>query len=73
MEKLSQLNAGFDAVFVEHRWIFHWITSKETKDALAPMQILMVTRKQRGQTPAFVNAVTLQNTGLELSATWRIG
>lgn len=69
-EKLSQLNAGFDAVLLNNRLdISLDYFLKETKDVLAPMQILMVTGNNGGN--PFVNAVTLQNTGLELSATWR--
>jgi len=69
-EELSQLNAGFDAVLLKNKLdlsIDYFL--KETKDVLTPMQILMVTGNNGGN--PYVNAATLQNTGLELSATWR--
>ncbi len=69
-EKLSQLNAGFDAALLNSRLnlsVDYFI--KETKDVLTPMQILMVTGNNGGN--PYVNAATLQNTGLEISATWR--
>lgn len=69
-EKLSQLNAGFDAAILNSRLnlsVDYFI--KETKDVLTPMQILMVTGNNGGN--PYVNAATLQNTGLEISATWR--
>ncbi len=69
-EKLTQINAGFDAMLLNNRLnlsVDYFL--KETKDVLAPMQILMVTGNNGGN--PYVNAVTLQNTGVELSATWR--
>ena len=69
-EKLTQVNAGFDAAILNNRLnlsVDYFL--KETRDVLAPMQILMVTGNNGGD--PYVNAVTLQNTGLELSATWR--
>ena len=69
-EKLTQVNAGFDAAILNNRLnlsVDYFL--KETRDVLAPLQILMVTGNN-GCDP-YVNAVTLQITGLELSATWR--
>ena len=69
-ERLTQLNVGFDAMLLNNRLnlaVDYFL--KETKDVLAPMQILMVTGNNGGN--PYVNAVTLQNTGVELSATWR--
>ena len=69
-EELSQLNAGFDAVLLNNKLnlsVDYFL--KETRDVLTPMQILMVTGNNGGN--PYVNAATLQNTGLELSATWR--
>lgn len=69
-EKLSQINAGFDATILNNRLsISADYFVKETRDVLAPMQILMSTGNNGGD--PFVNAVTLSNTGVELSATWR--
>lgn len=69
-EKLTQLNAGFDAMLLNNRLNFSVdYFLKETKDVLTPMQILMVTGNNGGN--PYVNAATLQNTGLEISATWR--
>lgn len=69
-EKLSQLNAGFDASLLNSRLSLSVdYFMKETKDVLTPMQILMVTGNNGGN--PYVNAATLQNTGLEISATWR--
>ncbi len=69
-ERLTQSNVGFDAMLLNNRLnlsVDYFL--KETKDVLAPMQILMVTGNNGGN--PYVNAVTLQNTGVELSATWR--
>lgn len=69
-EKLSQINAGFDAALLNNKLaisVDYFI--KETKDVLTPMQILMVTGNNGGNPN--VNAATLQNTGIEVSATWR--
>jgi TonB-linked SusC/RagA family outer membrane protein len=69
-EKLNQINAGFDAILLNNRLTLSAdYFMKETKDVLAPMQILMVTGNNGGN--PYVNAVTLQNTGFEVSATWR--
>lgn len=69
-EKLTQFNAGFDAVMLNNKLdlsVDYFL--KETKDVLAPMQILMATGNNGGN--PYVNAVTLENTGVEFSATWR--
>lgn len=69
-EKLSQLNAGFDVTMLNNRLNLSLdYFNKETKDVLAPMQILMATGNNGGN--PYVNAVTLQNSGLEVTATWR--
>lgn len=69
-EKLTQLNAGFDAVLLNNKLnLSADYFLKETKDVLTPMQILMVTGNNGGN--PYVNAATLQNTGVEISATWR--
>lgn len=69
-EKLSQINAGFDATLLKNRLNLSFdYFMKETKDVLTPMQILMVTGNTGGD--PYVNAATLQNTGVEISATWR--
>ncbi|MDR3059753.1 MAG: TonB-dependent receptor [Prevotella sp.] len=69
-EKLSQLNAGFDVTMLNNRLNLSVdYFNKETKDVLAPMQILMATGNNGGN--PYVNAVTLQNSGLEVTATWR--
>lgn len=69
-EKLSQINAGFDAASFNNKLAISVdYFMKETKDVLTPMQILMVTGNNGGNPN--VNAATLQNTGIEVSATWR--
>lgn len=69
-EKLSQINAGFDAALLNNKLAISVdYFMKETKDVLTPMQILMVTGNNGGNPN--VNAATLQNTGVEVSATWR--
>ena len=69
-EKLSQINAGFDARLLRNRLeITMDYFRKETKDVLTPMQILMVTGNNGGN--PVVNAATLLNTGVEIAATWR--
>ena len=73
-ERLTQFNAGFDALlFANKLQLTTDFFRKETKDVLTPMQILMVTGNNGGN--PVVNAATLLNTGVELSATWldRIG
>lgn len=69
-EKLTQLNVGFDAMLFSNKLqlsLDYFL--KETKDVLTPMQILRSTGHS-GDNP-YVNAATLQNTGIEISATWR--
>lgn len=69
-EKLSQFNVGFDATLLNNKLeITTDFFRKETKDVLTPMQILMVTGNNGGN--PVVNAATLLNTGVEVSATWR--
>lgn len=69
-EKLSQINAGFDArLFKSKLDISTDFFIKETRDVLTPMQILMVTGNNGGN--PVVNAATLRNTGVEITATWR--
>src|SRR5690606_23931126 len=69
-EKLTQFNAGFDALLLGNKLeLTTDFFRKETKDVLTPMQILMVTGNNGGN--PVVNAATLLNTGVELSATWR--
>jgi len=66
----SQINAGFDAALLNNKLAISVdYFMKETKDVLTPMQILMVTGNNGGNPN--VNAATLQNTGIEVSATWR--
>lgn len=69
-EKLTQLNAGFDASLFRSRLnlsVDYFL--KETKDVLTPMQILNSTGNNGGD--PWVNAATLENQGIELSVTWR--
>lgn len=69
-EKLTQFNVGFDATLFNNKLeLTTDFFRKETKDVLTPMQILMVTGNNGGN--PVVNAATLLNTGVELSATWR--
>lgn len=69
-EKLSQFNAGFDAIVLDSRLSASVdVFRKETKDVLTPMQILMVTGNNGGN--PVVNAATLLNTGVELTLNWR--
>ena len=69
-EKLSQVNAGFDAVLLNNKLTLNFdYFIKETRDVLTPMQILMVTGNSGGN--PVVNAASLKNTGVEISATWR--
>ncbi|RZF61562.1 SusC/RagA family TonB-linked outer membrane protein [Sphingobacterium corticibacterium] len=69
-EKLSQMNAGFDAVFLKNRFnvTFEYFI-KTTKDVLTPMQILLSTGNNGGN--PFVNAATLENRGVELALNWK--
>lgn len=69
-EKLSQFNAGFDATLLGNKLnmsLDYFL--KETRDVLTPMQILMVTGNNGGN--PYVNAATLQNKGVEITANWR--
>lgn len=69
-EKVAQMNAGFDAVFLDNRLNLSIdYFDKQTKDVLTPMQILMVTGNNGGN--PVVNAASLQNRGVELAAEWR--
>lgn len=69
-EKLSQVNAGFDAVLLNNKLSLNLdYFIKDTRDVLTPMQILMVTGNNGGN--PVVNAASLRNTGVEVSATWR--
>lgn len=69
-EELTQFNAGFDAMLLNNRLqisVDYFL--KETKDVLTPLPILLSTGNNGGN--PYVNAATLQNTGIEISATWR--
>lgn len=69
-EKMSQLNTGFDAEFLNNKLSLSAdYFRKETRDVLTPMQILLVTGNNGGN--PVVNAATLLNTGVEIAATWR--
>lgn len=69
-EKLSQFNAGLDALLFNNKLeLTADFFRKETKDVLTPMQILLVTGNNGGN--PVVNAATLLNTGVEVSAVWR--
>jgi TonB-linked SusC/RagA family outer membrane protein len=69
-EKLSQVNIGLDASFLKNKLDLSIdYFRKETRDVLTPMQILMVTGNNGGN--PVVNAATLLNSGIEVSATWR--
>ena len=69
-EELHESNFGIDASFLKNRLDIsaeYFIST--SKDVLTPMQILMSTGNNGGNPN--VNAVSLRNTGFELSATWR--
>lgn len=69
-EELTQLNAGFDAMMLNNRLqlsVDYFL--KETKDVLTPLPILLSTGNNGGN--PYVNAATLRNTGVEISASWR--
>jgi len=69
-EELHESNFGVDASFLNNRLDIsaeYFIST--SKDVLTPMQILMSTGNNGGNPN--VNAVSLRNTGFELSATWR--
>jgi len=69
-ERNEQINIGIDATILSNRLnlIAEFYNSK-TIDILTGMQISMTTGNQGGAPLA--NAASLQNRGLELSATWR--
>ncbi|WP_217988285.1 SusC/RagA family TonB-linked outer membrane protein [Aliifodinibius salipaludis] len=68
-ETLTQTNIGFDARLLDNR-----LTSSanyyisETEDVLTEMPILMTTGNDGGN--PLVNAASLKNTGVEISAKW---
>jgi TonB-linked SusC/RagA family outer membrane protein len=69
-EELHEFNVGFDATMLNNRLeLAAEYYKSETRDVLTGMQILMSTGNNGGNPN--VNAATLQNTGLEFSATWR--
>lgn len=69
-EELHELNIGFDATLLENKLdVSAEYFRSETRDVLTAMQILMSTGNSGGNPN--VNAASLQNTGIELSATWR--
>lgn len=69
-ERMAQMNAGFDVTLLQNKLQLsadYFI--KETRDVLAPIPILWATGNSGGD--PVVNAVTLDNRGFELTATWR--
>jgi TonB-linked SusC/RagA family outer membrane protein len=69
-EELHEFNVGFDATILNNRLeLSAEYYKSETRDVLTGMQILMSTGNNGGNPN--VNAATLQNSGLEFSATWR--
>lgn len=69
-EELHQMNFGVDMAFLDNRLdISAEYFKSETRDVLTAMQILMTTGNNGGNPN--VNAASLQNTGVELSLTWR--
>lgn len=69
-EELHEMNFGFDATILNNRLeVSAEYFKSTTKDVLTAMQILMSTGNSGGNPN--VNAASLQNTGFELSATWR--
>lgn len=69
-EKMAQINAGFDALLLNNRLqVSADYFFKESKDVLSRMPIVLSTGHS-GNAP-WVNATTLQNTGVELSLTWK--
>ncbi|MCW3788032.1 SusC/RagA family TonB-linked outer membrane protein [Plebeiibacterium sediminum] len=69
-EELHQMNIGVDLSFFDNKLdVTGEYFKSETKDVLTGMQILMTTGNNGGNPN--VNAATLQNTGVELSLTWR--
>ncbi|MEN6456227.1 MAG: TonB-dependent receptor [Prolixibacteraceae bacterium] len=69
-EELHEVNVGVDATVLDnHLDITAEYFRSTTKDVLTGMQILMSTGNNGGNPN--VNAASLQNTGFELSLTWR--
>lgn len=69
-EKMIQANVGFDASLLRNRLSLSVdYFRKVSKDVLSQMQILGVTGNSGGN--PYVNAVSLLNTGVEVSAAWR--
>jgi len=69
-EELHQMNFGVDMAFLDNRLdVSAEYFKSETRDVLTAMQILMTTGNNGGNPN--VNAASLQNTGVELSLTWR--
>lgn len=69
-EELHQMNFGFDLTLLDNRLdVTAEYFKSETRDVLTGMQILMTTGNNGGNPN--VNAASLQNTGVELSLTWR--
>lgn len=69
-EILTQTNLGFDASFLNNRFMVsadYFI--KESKDVLAELPIVLSSGNNGGN--PWVNAVSLRNTGLELTLEWR--
>lgn len=69
-EELHEMNLGFDATILGSRLdVSAEYFVSTTKDVLTAMQILMSTGNSGGNPN--VNAASLRNKGVELSATWR--
>ncbi len=69
-EIMTQTNIGFDMSMLDNRLaISADYFMKETKDVLTEMPILNSTGNNGGN--PWVNAVTLENRGFELSTTWK--
>lgn len=69
-EELHQMNIGADLTLLDNRLdVSAEYFKSETRDVLTAMQILMTTGNNGGNPN--VNAASLQNTGVELSITWR--
>lgn len=69
-EKQTQNNYGVDISFLDNKLQVnaeYFIST--TKDVLTPMSILMTTGNDGGN--PYVNAASLRNKGIELSAIWR--
>lgn len=69
-EKQTQDNFGVDMAFLDNKLKInaeYFIST--TKDVLTPMSILMSTGNDGGN--PYVNAASLRNKGIELSAVWR--